>query len=314
MPVNEKKRAYAQRLCNLFDTFKSILIVEADNVGSKQMQQIRIALRGKAEIIMGKNTTIRRVLRDYIVRNPDTPIKQLMDYIAGNIGLVFTNEDLVSIRDIIVENKVPAPARVGAVAPCDVFVEPGPTGCDPGQTSWFQALNIPTKINRGQIEMISRVHLVSEGDKVSDSEAALLQKLDLKPFSYGLKVDNVYHEGEMFAAKVLDITPDDVVAKLNTALSMIASIGREVGYPSRATIKHSINDAFKTVVAFHLETDYKFERAQAFEDFLKNPGAFAVAAPAGDAAVEEEKKEESESESAGGAGGLFGDDDDEDDW
>ena len=62
---------------------------------------------------------------------------------------------------MITSNKVPAPARVGSVAPVDVFVEPGPTGCDPGQTAWFQALNIPTKINKGQIEMISRVSLPS---------------------------------------------------------------------------------------------------------------------------------------------------------
>ncbi len=39
--------------------YSKILIVDADNVGSKQMQQIRISLRGKAVIMMGKNTTVR---------------------------------------------------------------------------------------------------------------------------------------------------------------------------------------------------------------------------------------------------------------
>jgi large subunit ribosomal protein LP0 len=34
----------------------SIFIVNVDNVGSNQMHQIRQALRGKGQILMGKNT------------------------------------------------------------------------------------------------------------------------------------------------------------------------------------------------------------------------------------------------------------------
>lgn len=149
MPVNDKKRAYGSKLTDFIEEFKSCFIVGCDNVGSKQMQQIRYALRGQAEVLMGKNTTIRKVIKDFLKKNEGHPIGVLLDEVVGNIGLVFTNTDLGKVRDTIVANKVPAPARVGAIAPVDVFVEPGPTGCDPGQTSWFQALNIPTKINKG---------------------------------------------------------------------------------------------------------------------------------------------------------------------
>jgi large subunit ribosomal protein LP0 len=314
MPVNDKKRAYAQRLCNAIETFSNILVVHADNVGSKQMQQIRMALRGSAEVIMGKNTTIRRVLRDFLIRNPDHPITALQEHIQGNIGLVFTNADIASVRDVIVENKVPAPARVGAIAPTDVFVEPGPTGCDPGQTSWFQALQIPTRINRNQIEMTQRVHLIHEGEKVGPSEAALLLKLDMKPFAYGLVVVQVYADGEVFSPAVLDITEEDIVNKIKNAAGTIAAIGRELGLPNAATIVHSLNDAFKTLISFHLETDYKFERAQPFADFLADPSKFLVAAPTAGAEEAAPQVEEEESESAGGAGGLFDDDEEEDDW
>jgi hypothetical protein len=61
MPVSEKKRAYAERLRALLEHNKSVIIVHCDNVGSRQMQQIRIALRGTATVAMGKNTTIRKV-------------------------------------------------------------------------------------------------------------------------------------------------------------------------------------------------------------------------------------------------------------
>ncbi|CAE7939619.1 RPLP0, partial [Symbiodinium sp. KB8] len=138
MPVNDKKRAYAAKLTKFLLEYQKVFIVSVDNVGSKQMQQVRMALRGRAEILMGKNTTIRRVFRDFRRENPDHPALALEPYVEGNIGFVFTNDELTGVRDYLVENRVPAPARVGSVAPIDVFVEAGPTGADPGQTQFFQ--------------------------------------------------------------------------------------------------------------------------------------------------------------------------------
>lgn len=314
MPVSASKRAYAARLRGLIEDHSSCFVVGVDNVGSKQLQQIRISLRGQAEVIMGKNTTIRKVMRDFLADNPDHPFACVMDYVTGNVGFVFTNGDLSTINDMLLSNRVPAPARVGAIAPCDVFVEPGPTGCDPGQTSWFQALNIPTKINRGQIEMISRVHLVSQGSKVGNSEAALLTKLNLKPFTYGLVTEAVYDNGMAFDAAVLNISDDDILAKIRQGASYVAALGMEIGYPTKASLPHTINNALKMCVSLALGSDYSFPKADDFKAYLANPGAFAPAAGGGGgaAAAEVVKEEESEEESAGGAGGLF--EDDEDDW
>lgn len=55
MPVNDKKRAYGAKLVEYIENYKSVFVVTCDNVGSKQMQQIRIALRGQAVVLMGKN-------------------------------------------------------------------------------------------------------------------------------------------------------------------------------------------------------------------------------------------------------------------
>jgi len=42
------------------------------------------------------------------------------------------------IKDEISKYKVGAPARVGLLAPNDVFIPAGGTGMDPSQTSFFQ--------------------------------------------------------------------------------------------------------------------------------------------------------------------------------
>merc|ERR1712174_124194 len=100
-------------------------------------------------------------------------------------------------------NVRPAPARVGSIAPISVVVPKGPTGCDPGQTAFFQTLQIATKITKGQIEMVNDTNLIQAGEKVTASQAALLQKLNIEPFSYGLILKTIYDNGSVFSAKVL---------------------------------------------------------------------------------------------------------------
>ena len=126
--------------------------MNADNVGSKQMQQIRMSLRGHAIVLMGKNTMMRKAIRGHLANNPK--LEHLLTHIKGNIGFVFTKEELVTIRDMLLANKVRAPARAGALAPLDVIVPAQNTGLGPEKTSFFQALNIPTKITKGTIEII----------------------------------------------------------------------------------------------------------------------------------------------------------------
>jgi large subunit ribosomal protein LP0 len=318
--VSDKKKAYGSRLGDYINEYKAAFIVGCDNVGSTQMQNIRGGLRGKAVVLMGKNTTMRKVIKDFLKANPGHPIENLLEHLVGNVGLVFTNHDLGKVRELILANKKPAPARVGSLAPVDVFVDPGPTGCDPGQTAWFQALNIPTKINKGQIEMISRVHLLKIGDKVGDSQAALLQKLNIRPFSYAMKIDLIYENGSVFPQEVLDTKDEDILAKLFGGIGILAAASIALAYPTKASVVHQLNDAYKHLLAIGLGTDYKFKQAKQFEDFLANASNFVAAAPAaaaagGAAKVEakkEEKKEEEEEVDMGGAGGLFGGGDD--DW
>ena len=153
------------------------------------MQQIRISLRGHAVVLMGKNTMMRKAIRGHLQTNPD--LECLLPHIRGNVGFVFTKEDLVSVRDLLLSNKVKAPARAGAIAPLDVEIPAQNTGMGPEKTSFFQALNIPTKITKGTIEIMNPVELIKTGDKVGMSESTLLTMLGIMPFSYGLVVKKV---------------------------------------------------------------------------------------------------------------------------
>lgn len=298
----EKKEAYHNRLCDYLNTFDKAFVVHADNVGSKQMSDIRAALRPDSIILMGKNTMMKRSIRLYCEETGNDQWAPLLDQLVGNVGLVFTKADLSQIKEEISKYKVGAPARVGLLAPNDVFIPAGGTGMDPSQTSFFQALAIATKINKGTIEIVSEVHLIKAGDKVGASEAALLGKLGVKPFKYGLEVLKVYENGSLFDVAVLDITDADLEGAVAAGLANIAALSLEVDYPTLASIPHSVINGYKNVLAVALETDVLFPLAEKVKEMLANPGAYAVAAapaaggsaPAAAAAapVEEEEEEE----------------------
>jgi len=306
------KANYFTRITALFDKYPKCLLVGVDNVGSKQMQEIRHAMRGHGEILMGKNTMIRTALRGNLQKNPQ--LEKLLPHIVGNVGFVFTTEDLGEIRKKLLENKRGAPAKAGALAPCDVKLPPQNSGMGPEKTSFFQALQIPTKISRGTIEILNEVHLIKIGEKVGASESALLNMLGIQPFSYGLVVEQVYDNGAVYSPEVLDVTTDELRARFQQGVRNVAAFSMAIGYPTKASAPHLIANAFKRLLAVAAETDVSFKEAEKVKEYLADPSKFAAAvaaaAPAAAAAPKAEaapaKKEEEKEESDEDLGfGLF---------
>merc|ERR1712227_804935 len=292
------KANYFTRLAQLLEDYPKCFIVGADNVGSKQMQEIRIALRGKAVVLMGKNTMMRKVIRGQVDKNPE--LEKLLPHIKMNVGFVFTKEELTTIRDLLLANKKEAPAKAGAIAPVDVTIPAQNTGMGPEKTSFFQALSIPTKITKGTIEIIQDVHIIKKEDKVGASEATLLNMLKISPFTYGLIIQKVYDSGSVFSPEILDITDDDIKDMFMSGVRNVAAVCLQVGYPTMASAPHSIANGMKNLLAVAAVTEITFKEAEQLKEFLADPSKFAAAAPvaaaaeAAPAAAKEPEPEEEE--------------------
>jgi large subunit ribosomal protein LP0 len=309
MSVAERKQAYFAKLATLLEEYPKIMIVGADNVGSNQMQRIRKTLRGKAIILMGKNTMVRKAIRGAAENN--AKLTAILPYIKNNVGLVFAKDDLSGIKKLIGENRVAAPAKAGGIAPTDVVIPAGPTGMEPTQTSFLQALNIASKINKGQVEIVNDVKLLVAGQKVGSSEATLLAKLSIKPFSYGLIIFSIYDEGSIYESSVLDMTDDIILSKFKAGLTNVASVALATKTPSIAALPHALMAGYKNILSVSLATDFTIKQAEALKNYLANPGAFAVTETKADtkaapAKEEKKKKEEPKEEEDDDMGlGLF---------
>merc|ERR1712019_297255 len=154
------------------------------------------------------------------------------------------------------------------------------------------------------IEILSDLKLITEGEKVGASESALLSMLKIRPFHYGLVCANVYDEGSVYHPSVLDIKPDDLIQRFLSGVTNIAAVSLAIGYPTVASVPHSIVNGFKNVAAVCLSADIDIPEIASIKEYLADPSKFVceVAAPVADepasggAEAKEEKKAESEEE------------------
>jgi large subunit ribosomal protein LP0 len=321
MPTAEKlakKQQYFDKLVDLCVNSPNALIVGIDHVGSKQMQDIRMELRGHAVVLMGKNTMIRKALSLGHEQHPEAGLDKLRAAVNGNMGFIFaTNCTLDFIRDVLKKYRLPAAAKAGQVSMVNLSLPSGPTGMDPSQTNFFQALNIGTKIVKGQIELASEFAILKVGEKVNASQTVLLQKLGIKPFEYGMEVQMVYQDSSVFDAAVLDIKESVLIQKFMAGIANMAAFSREVGIPTEAGLPHAFGNAFKNIASLVADIDFTFKEVEEVKKFLEDPDAYAAANPVaaapaatGDAkpaqAKKEEKKVEEEEEEEDMDFDLFG--------
>jgi large subunit ribosomal protein LP0 len=319
-----KKEDYWKKLWALTDLYKKALLVDVDNVSSLQLNKIRHRLRPiGAKMLMGKNTLMKSSLA-HKMRQPETTdadyeerigswkkcdeLDAIVKLLKGNTGVIFTNGDLSDVKKVLDSEVREAPAKVGAIAPIEVWIRAGSTGLDPKQTSFFQQLAINTKIVKTQIEIVADKKIISQGTKIEATHAALLDKLKIRPFSYKMAVKKVYDDGQTFNPEILDISSENILAGFRKSISNLAAISLASGYVTKAAIPHIIVNSFKNLAAVTFDSDYSFKQADKLKEAAKNtvqaPAASSAAPTKAAAKVEAPKEEEADVD----MGGLFGDD------
>jgi large subunit ribosomal protein LP0 len=317
-----KKQGYFAKMNMYLDKYDKIMFIGCDNVTSRQFNKMRIEMRPgndalpfTGNILMGKNTMMVKVLKQRTDEDPDDQLKKeqyqtIKELLKLNVGMIFLDGDLQDVKKMVKDNVVQAPAKVGQTAPCDVVIPQGNTGLEPGQTSFFQALNIHTKITKGTIEILNDTRVVVENERVGHSAATLLKKMKMNPFFWGLKIVHVFDQGSFYPPQVLNMTDYEKEQKLGHGISTVIALCLSLGWTTEASFPHVMMNGFKNCLAISLLTDYDFDAfdgKQLKADILSgkiSAKAASAAAPAagggGDApkAAAPPPQEESEEEEA----------------
>jgi len=275
-------------------------------------------------MIVGKNTVIKKAIalrmkapekddEDYEFRkslySEVNSIDKLSGLLRGKIGLIFSDTPVFELKPMIEGNKKPAAAKVGMIAPIDVAIPAGPTGMDPSQISFFHALSISTKIQKGQIEISKEFKVCTAGKKVANSEAVLLQKLNIKPFAYGIEILSVFDHGTIQGPEIFNMNPNDILAKFRDSASKMAAVSLAIGQPNQLSVPHMIVNSFKNLASIALETGLKFKQLENMSTSAPPQGGAKKDDKKADAPKKDEPKkvEKVEEEAPLDMGDMFGD-------
>ena len=96
--------------------------------------------------------------------------------------------------------------------------------------------------------------MCTKGKKVKASEAALLKKLNLKPFEYGMKIFSAYDDGAILPEEIINIDPTSLVGKFQGGIRNLAGLSLSAGYPIEATVPIIIANSFKNIAALKIHS------------------------------------------------------------
>lgn len=239
-----RKQMLFTRTKDLFTQYTSFAIVNLNNITSNQLQLAKREWYGKAEFLFGKNTTITKALSE-IGRN------DIIEKITGNVAFIFTNEDIREVKKILTCNSRDTNAKVGAIAQRDVFIEKQITGMGPDKTSFFQAMGISTKITKGKVEIIQPSHVLKTGERVTPSQANLLNIMEIMPFTYAMKMENVY-DREFYEPWIADISDEDIKTLMQQTIGRATALALGTNTLTKTSAPFIARDALKQAVGLCL--------------------------------------------------------------
>ena len=205
--ISEKKKNTVEKLKNELQSYPIIGLVRIDNINARIVQQVRKDLRKEAKIVMAKNSLMRIAVSES--KKKVKGIEKINDYIIGSCAFILTETNPYKLASFMDKNKVPAPAKVGQIAPNDVIIRPMNTGIPPGPViAELQSLGLKTRIEGGQIRIVEEAVVTKEGERVNRTVALLLRRLNIEPFEAGLKFIIAFENGTIIPGDSLIIDYD----------------------------------------------------------------------------------------------------------
>ena len=240
--VAEWKIEEVKELEKFIDDRKVVGIVDIESLPSKQLQEIRKKLRGKADIRITKSILLKLAIEN--LKRPE--LKKLEEHIEGPCGILVSDEDPFILYKFLKKNRSRALAKPGSIAQNDIIVPAGETDMPAGPAlAELKMAKIDVKLDKGKIAIASDCHVAKKGDVITLQLASALAKLNITPMEIGLKIIAVVEKGLVYMPDVLDIDEEKFMADLTGAYRNALNLSVNAGYPTKDSIKIMIQTAYR---------------------------------------------------------------------
>ncbi len=249
--VSADKMAIVDSTVKLLDEYKLIGAADLTKVGSGMLQDLRKQLRGQVTIKGIKNTLMRISMEKVGLQGTEAFLAE----IKGQNIYIFSNGNPFSLAMTLHKNKVRVFAKAGDIALESLVVPAGNTGLSPGPIiSKFGGLSIRTRIEAGNIWVVSDTVVAKAGDEISADLADLLTRLGVRAAEMGLEIKAVYEDGFVIPKEDLILDIDVYSERLTRALSEAYQVALNAAYVTPVTIMPLISLAAQNVRKLALES------------------------------------------------------------
>jgi large subunit ribosomal protein L10 len=249
------KKEIFDDLLELLNKYSVIAVADLQKVRSSQIQEIRKKLRGKAELIVAKNTILRKAAEK--AAGQKEKVNQFADSLTGSMVLIFTQMNPFELIIFLNKNKVRVPAKGGDIATSDIMIPGGNTGLQPGPViSEFNEAKVQTRIEGGSIFVAKDTVVVTKGDVIPVKTASLLSKLGMKPMEAGLSLSYAYDNGSLLGPNDLAFDLDKMKADISSAARLAFGVAVEANIMLPETAPMIISKAYRQAVEVSVEAGF----------------------------------------------------------
>ncbi len=265
--VQKRKTQVLDRLVSLMKKYDIIAVADLERVRSFQIQEIRKKLRGKVEILVAKNTLVKKAAE--LLGKEKKNLTRFSEAITGSRVLLFTNMNPYELIILLNKSKVRVPAKVGDIATGEIVVPAGNTGLAPGPViSEFGEVKVPTKIESGSIWIVRDTVVARKGDRISPKLVSVLSKLGIKPMEAGLSLVQAYDESLVLTREDLAFDIEEFRKNIQQAALEARGVAVEAGILLPETAPLIIGKAHREALALSIQADYPTR--ETIIDIIKN--------------------------------------------
>lgn len=238
--THKAKAETVKKLAEKIKNSKTLMIVSIKNLPSKQFQNIKKSLRGKAVVRVAKKNIMLRAIKKFGKES----LLPLEKQIQENSAFVISDIEGFELAGILSKEKTSSSAKAGQIAPEDIEVKAGPTSLVPGPAiSELGALGIQISIEEGKISIKAPKVIIKKGGEINESAASILQKLDIHPFNVGLEPIAIYDVQTEKIYSNIKIDSEETVGDLKEASVKALGLAQKIIYYCKDTIGYLLAKA-----------------------------------------------------------------------
>ncbi len=250
--VAPKKKELVAQIVKLLKEYPVVGVIDMEGLPAPQLQRIRAQLRDSFTLVMTRKSLFLHAFDAFQEKNPK--ITDLKQYIRGIPALIFSKENPFKLYKVLKQNKSPAAAKPGQLAPANITIPAGPTPFTPGPViSEFAQLGIKAGVEGGKVAVKEAKVVVKEGEVIKPNVASMLARLGIEPIEIGMNITALLEGSTLYVRSVLDIDEKAFMQTFNTAIAQGFNLAVEVCYPTKDTVELLLQKAFRGAKEVALE-------------------------------------------------------------